>query len=78
MPHFLPGGQDSANPTAAGLRAALDRYEDRVVGRTRPAVLASRQASLDAHQWSRINDKSPLLSRRAMTLAFDESDMSAV
>lgn len=74
IPHLLPG-TESANPTAVDLRAALDRYEDRVVGRARPAVLASRQASLDAHQWARINDKSPLLSRRAMNLAFDESDM---
>jgi hypothetical protein len=38
--------------------------------------LASRQACLDAHQWSRINDKSPLLTRRSMNLAFDENDMS--
>jgi hypothetical protein len=57
------------------LRAALDRYEDRAVGRARPAVLASRQACLDAHRWARITDQSPLLSRRAMNLAFDESDM---
>ncbi|KAG7290104.1 hypothetical protein NEMBOFW57_000099 [Staphylotrichum longicolle] len=74
IPHLLRG-TESAHPTAVDLRAALDRYEDRVVGRARPAVLASRQASLDAHQWARINDKSPLLSRRAMNLAFDESDM---
>jgi hypothetical protein len=70
---------DSATPIAAvDLRAALDRYEDRVVGRTRPAVLASRQACIDAHQWSRINEKSPLLSRRMMNLEFDESDMSVM
>lgn len=58
------------------VRAALDRYEDRVVARTRPAVLASRQACLDAHDWQRINPQSPLLSRRAMNLVFDESSMS--
>lgn len=57
------------------VRAALDRYEDRVVSRTRPAVLASRQACLDAHRWSRINETSPLLSRRVMNLVFDEGDM---
>ncbi|KAK4154914.1 hypothetical protein C8A00DRAFT_42383 [Chaetomidium leptoderma] len=79
MPQFVPGNDDSTatttTRTAVDLRAALDRYEDRVVGRSRPAVLASRQACLDAHQWSRINEKSPLLTRRAMDLAFDETDM---
>ncbi|KAK4109016.1 FAD/NAD(P)-binding domain-containing protein [Canariomyces notabilis] len=64
------------SPVKGDLRAALDRYEDRVVARTRPAVLASRQACIDAHQWSRINEKSPLLSRRAMNIEFDESSMS--
>ncbi|KAK4234369.1 hypothetical protein C8A03DRAFT_18711 [Achaetomium macrosporum] len=62
--------------TPVDLRAALDRYEDKVVSRTRPAVLASRQACIDAHDWSRINENSPLLSRRMMNLVFDESDMS--
>ncbi|KAL2127911.1 hypothetical protein VTI74DRAFT_9999 [Chaetomium olivicolor] len=64
----------SGSPSSANLRAALDRYESRVVGRTRPAVLASRQACLDAHQWSRITADSPLLSRRSMNLAFDETN----
>jgi hypothetical protein len=67
---------DDVDSTGVGLRAALDRYEDKVVARSRPGVLASRQACLDAHQWSRINDKSPLLTRRSMNLAFDENDMS--
>lgn len=75
MPQLRAGGADKA-AAAVGLRAALDRYEDRVVARTRPAVLASRQACIDAHQWDRINEKSPLLSRRLMNLVFDESDMS--
>ncbi|KAL2256441.1 hypothetical protein VTK26DRAFT_1649 [Humicola hyalothermophila] len=63
------------DPAPVELRAALDRYEDRVVARSRPAVLASRQACLDAHAWSRITDKSPLLTRRAMHLEFDEGSM---
>lgn len=73
MPELL-----ADHSTPAGLRAALDRYEDRAVARSRPGVLASRQACLDAHVWSRINEKSPLLTRRVMHLEFDESDMSAV
>ncbi|KAK3301754.1 uncharacterized protein B0T15DRAFT_322591 [Chaetomium strumarium] len=66
----------AGDPTAVDLRAALDRYENKVVSRTRPAVLASRQACVDAHDWRRINENSPLLSRRRMDLVFDESQMS--
>ncbi|PKS05921.1 hypothetical protein jhhlp_007754 [Lomentospora prolificans] len=54
------------------LRGALDRYEDAVVDRTRPGVLASRRACLDAHEWKRIGETSPLLTRRAMKLDFEE------
>lgn len=50
------------------LRAALDAYEKAVVDRTRPGVLASRRACLDAHEWMRIDDKSPLLTRRVRNL----------
>ncbi|SPQ26252.1 57e1c60d-fe88-4d64-b93a-0dd28c76ff4e [Thermothielavioides terrestris] len=79
-PQLLRTGE---HPTATSddggddpLRTALDRYEDRAVARARPAVLASRQACLDAHRWSRITEASPLLSRRAMHLVFEESDLS--
>jgi hypothetical protein len=58
------------------VQPALDRFEDRVVARTRPAVLASRQACLDAHDWSRISPQSPLLSRRAMHVEFDDGVVS--
>lgn len=71
LPH-LTGDRDG------NIRSSLDRYEDRVVARTRPAVLASRQACLDAHDWRRINAQSPLLSRRTMNVPFDESSMSLV
>ena len=53
------------------LRAALDRFETATIERTRPAVLASRQACLDAHSWKSISAASPLLSRRAMRLVYD-------
>ncbi|KAJ0146833.1 putative FAD-dependent monooxygenase, partial [Colletotrichum tanaceti] len=56
----------------AELRAAMDVYEDRVVARARPGVLASRRACLDAHDWPRIGPASPLLSKREMMLQFDE------
>ncbi|KAJ4287339.1 hypothetical protein N0V90_012737 [Kalmusia sp. IMI 367209] len=64
----------SARSTEQTLRAALDTYEDEVTARTRPAVLASRQAALDAHDYGRIDAQSPLLSRRAMKLEFDERE----
>ncbi|KAH6605877.1 fad binding domain-containing [Trichoderma cornu-damae] len=59
------------------LRQALDRYEDAVVSRSRPGVLASRRACLDAHAFSRLfgqgaTSLSPLLSKREMTLQFDD------
>ncbi|KAF4445786.1 hypothetical protein F53441_10535 [Fusarium austroafricanum] len=54
------------------LRSALDEYEQTVVARARPAVLASRRACLDAHNWKAINNQSPLLTRRMPYLDFDE------
>lgn len=46
-------------------RAAMDTYEDVVVDRVRPAVLTSRQACLDAHDWARLERGDiPLLTRQ--------------
>ncbi|KAF5666673.1 FAD-binding protein [Fusarium heterosporum] len=57
----------------ASLRLALDEYEKAVVDRTRPAVLASRRACMDAHDWKMISNKSPLLTRRMPYIDFEES-----
>ncbi|KAM0355102.1 hypothetical protein ACHAPU_000961 [Fusarium lateritium] len=57
----------------AALRLALDEYEKAVVERTRPAVLASRRACMDAHDWNMISDKSPLLTRRMPYIDFEEA-----
>ncbi|ETN44525.1 uncharacterized protein HMPREF1541_10195 [Cyphellophora europaea CBS 101466] len=46
------------------LEEACRRYRREMVKRTRPAVLNSRQACLDAHVYERINDESPLIKRR--------------
>lgn len=46
-------------------------YAEGIVKRTRPAVMASRQACLDAHDWERISPSSPLLTRRQMFLNHD-------
>ncbi|KAF5013338.1 hypothetical protein FDECE_641 [Fusarium decemcellulare] len=66
----LPMLKDNGDSEA--LRAELDFYEDAVVKRTRPGVLASRQACLDAHEWPRIQSTSPLLTRRQPQLEYPE------
>jgi hypothetical protein len=54
--------------TAEQRKAAIDAYEAEMCARGRPAVLASRRACLDAHEQGRINEKSPLMARRAIKL----------
>nr|OQO28444.1 hypothetical protein B0A51_02993 [Rachicladosporium sp. CCFEE 5018] len=54
------------HPDEKALAAACSSYEEEMIARTRVAVLASRQACLDAHDYSRISDNSPLVSRRAI------------
>lgn len=76
LPHLSTS--DGNSPSKRNLREALDNYEDVVVARARPAVLASRQACLDAHNWSAISGDSPLLSKRAMKLEFDGSKLDEV
>ncbi|RGP79897.1 hypothetical protein FLONG3_1968 [Fusarium longipes] len=61
----------------ATLRSAMDDYERAAVTRTRPAVLASRQACLHAHNWSKISSDSPLLTRRMPFVEFDESELES-
>ena len=60
-------GMESARlADTKSIREALDRYEDAVNTRAIPAVLASRQASLDANEYGKINDNSPLVTRRVL------------
>ena len=47
-------------------KAAVEKYESEMIERTELAVLASRQACLDAHDHTRLNDRSPLVRRRLM------------
>ncbi len=54
------------------LEEMITGYEKEMVKRTRPAVLASRRACLDAHEYKRIDENSPLVSRRAIVV--DEGD----
>ncbi|KAL8722449.1 MAG: hypothetical protein Q9225_001071 [Loekoesia sp. 1 TL-2023] len=56
----------SAELSLSSMKQAIDAYEAEMIQRTAPAVLTSRRACLDAHQYGRITDQSPLVSRRAM------------
>ncbi|EPE03503.1 fad-binding domain containing protein [Ophiostoma piceae UAMH 11346] len=53
------------NAGREGLAAAVDAYEADLMARTRPAVLLSRQACLDAHDLKNLKPDSPLVSKRA-------------
>ena len=55
---------ESATPIA--LQDAVNAYEQEMIQRGAPAVLTSRRACLDAHDYERITDQSPLVSRRVM------------
>ncbi|KAJ8110088.1 hypothetical protein OPT61_g6972 [Boeremia exigua] len=57
--------------TTRNLQFDLHEYQQTVANRTLPAVLASRQACLDAHDWANLTPKSPLLTKRQMILDSD-------
>lgn len=60
----LFGSSDAAG--SASCEAAREAYETEMIDRTEVAVRASRRACLDAHEYGRINEKSPLVRRRLM------------
>ena len=51
---------------------AVAAYEAEMIERTELAVLASRQAALDAHDFGRLDDRSPLVRRRLMRADLEE------
>ena len=69
---ILPPLQNSSGPTSSKgskpktLQDAIDAYEKEMIQRAGPAVLTSRRACLDAHEYEKITDQSPLISRRVM------------
>lgn len=67
LDNLLPFVDESGVNTQGGLVAAMDSYEVEVRKRCRPAVLASRQACLDANEYRRIDERSPLVVRRVMS-----------
>ena len=54
-----------ANDEKSGaLEKGIKDYNEEMITRTQPAVLNSRQACLDAHDYKSINNRSPLIARR--------------
>lgn len=45
---------------------SIDEYEAEMRERAQAAVLLSRQACLDAHDWESLNENSAILKRRAL------------
>lgn len=64
------------NASDEAFKGAIESYEKEMVERTEVAVLASRQACLDAHDFKRLNDKSPLLRRRMMRADLEGAQQS--
>lgn len=46
------------------MKETVDAYETEMVTRCGPAVMMSRQASLDAHDFTSISENSPLIAKR--------------
>ena len=64
LSHILPILTGSSSSTT--MKDAILAYEEEMIARTRPAVLASRRAAMDAHDYKRIDENSPLVSKRAV------------
>ncbi|KAI4266297.1 MAG: hypothetical protein L6R38_008838 [Xanthoria sp. 2 TBL-2021] len=62
----IPSISAASGTQAKSLKQAIDTYEAEMIQRTAPAVLTSRRACLDAHDYKCITDQSPLVSRRVM------------
>lgn len=55
------------NPThVINFKEAINSYEQEMIEQTYPAALKSRQACIDANDYSSVNASSPLISRRKM------------
>ncbi|KAI9843366.1 MAG: hypothetical protein M1838_002655 [Thelocarpon superellum] len=63
---YLSTSGTSESQSSKSLKDGIAAYEEEMIARTRPAVLASRRACLDAHDRTRLTPDSPLLSKRAV------------
>lgn len=65
--HRLREVLDRAYNKGADLKEGIEGYEAELRERTSAAVLLSRQACLDAHDWAGLNENSAVLKRRAIS-----------
>lgn len=49
-------------------KEAIRKFEQEMRQRTSPAVQLSRQACFDAHEWDSLNENSPVLAKRAVSM----------
>lgn len=64
-PAIIRGGADGHSQSHdQGLGGVIAAYEEEMIKRTAPAVLTSRRACLDAHDYKRIGEESPLVNKR--------------
>ena len=76
LSHILPVFKGSGSPSPStmlssppsSMKVAISAYEEEMIARTGPAVLTARRAALDAHEYQNIDEKSPLVSKRAIVL----------
>jgi hypothetical protein len=66
LKHLLPILKSSSESDIPKLKKVVDAYQGEMISRSAPAVMMSRQACLDAHDYKSINDNSPLISRRVV------------
>ncbi|EZF33726.1 FAD-dependent monooxygenase [Trichophyton mentagrophytes] len=69
---LIPVLTSSPHSPAKTQEEVINEYEDEMATRTRPAVLRSRKACLDAHDYPSITADSPLVARRG---AFEDDDL---
>lgn len=56
--HAIHAGKKEKN-------TAIGEYEKELLARSRAAVILSRQACLDGHEWGRLDGSSPILAARS-------------
>ncbi|KAI9776702.1 MAG: hypothetical protein M1839_009429 [Geoglossum umbratile] len=70
LSHLLPALTQNTGTAdmQSGIKAAVEAYEAEMLARAPAAVVLSRRACLDAHEGGRINETSPLVAKRAVSL----------
>lgn len=70
LDRFLPENHEGT--ALPSLKDRIDAYELEMIERTRPAVLRSRKACIQAHDYPSVTVDSPLIARRAIVVDDEE------